>query len=50
MSTNRKRGKTDFDALDKKTDEDIKRDVEADPDAAPLITDFSKFKPVKHNP
>ena len=46
----RKTGKTDWAAFDAKTDEQIAQDVADDPDAAPLITDLSKFKLVRHNP
>jgi len=34
-----KRGRTDWRVVDSKTDEDIERDVAADPDAAPIFTD-----------
>ncbi len=44
---------TDWDALDAMTDEDIQRQVDENPDAAPIITDFSGFtrvKPDKRDP
>lgn len=34
-----KRGRTDWRRVDSKTDQDIERDVAADPDAAPIFTD-----------
>lgn len=37
-------GKTDWDALDRLTDEDIARAVAGDPDAAPIDLDWSKAK------
>lgn len=42
-----KKPKTDLQALDRMTDEDIAKGVASDPDAAPLMTSLDGFKKAK---
>ena len=44
------KGKTDWEFVDKLTDEEIQADIDSDPDAAPHITDFSGFEWFPHPP